>query len=427
MSESILNSTRLEHLTDGRPIYLWGASQAGVGMLYALRRQGVKIAGFIDKRKALQGGSIYGHAVCSPEEVLTGPRRAAAPFIINTTFQHKNEISALCEAAGLLPGEDYLYYEELSPFDYQVVVCGICNLRCISCPVGNMEEKAPAGMMSAAAYARVLDKILQENPYLGIIQLYNWGEPLLNQELPEIIRLTNERQVLCAVSSNLSLTRDFEEVLRARPGCFRISLSGWGETYAVTHTKGNWALVLKNMRRLSELRARHCPEMPVEVTYHLYQHNQNDALKIRLLCEELGFVFRPHMAALLPLDNVATFLNGGQLSPAAEKTLDLLLLPIDRAVKMAAAERHLSCNFEHAINIDWDLAVKHCGLYYSRTDNLAADSYLETSLEEIMARRRTSRLCRSCRENGLHRFCRLYTGETPELEEQTNTIREAAS
>ena len=163
MSESILSSARLEHLTGGRPIYLWGASQAGVGMLYALRRQGVKIAGFIDKRKALQGGSIYGHAVFSPEEVLTGPRRAAAPFIINTTFQHKNEISALCEAAGLLPGEDYLYYEELSPFDYQVVVCGICNLRCISCPVGNMEEKAPAGMMSAATYARALELEEQTN------------------------------------------------------------------------------------------------------------------------------------------------------------------------------------------------------------------------------------------------------------------------
>ncbi len=427
MSQSRLSSTPLQHLNGSRPIYLWGASQAGMGMLYALRRQGVDITGFIDKRKALQGGAIYDQPVYSPEEVLYGPRRASRPFIINTTFQHKNEISAVCEAAGLLPGEDYLYYEELSPFDYQVVVCGICNLRCISCPMGNMPAKEPAGMMSAATYARVLDKILQENPYLGIIQLYNWGEPLLNPELPEIIRLTNERQVLCAVSSNLSLTRDFEEVIRARPGCFRISLSGWGETYAITHTKGNWSLVLKNMRRLSELRARHCPEMPVEVTYHLYRHNQNDAMKIGLLCAELGFVFRPHMAALLPLDNVVTYINGGQLTPAAEQTLEILLLPIDQAVKMAAGERHLACNFEHAINIDWDLTVKHCGLYYSRADNQAADSYLETSLAEIIARRRTSRLCRTCRGKGLHRFCRLYTSETPELEEQTHTIREAAS
>ena len=41
MSESRLSSTRLEDLTGGRPIYLWGASQAGMGMLYALHRQGV--------------------------------------------------------------------------------------------------------------------------------------------------------------------------------------------------------------------------------------------------------------------------------------------------------------------------------------------------------------------------------------------------
>jgi MoaA/NifB/PqqE/SkfB family radical SAM enzyme len=411
------NSTHLDPLPGGRPIYLWGASQTGLGMMYALHRRDVEVTGFIDKRKDLQGGYIYGLPVYGPEEILHGPRRALFPFIINATFQHKNEISSQCEAAGLLPGVDFVYYEQLSPFDYQVVVSGICNLRCISCPLGNMPKKAPAGIMSASSYARVLDKILKENPYLGIIQLYNWGEPLLNPELAAIIRLTNERQVLCAVSSNLSLARDFEDVIQARPGCFRVSLSGWGETYAITHTRGNWDLVLSNMQRLSELRARYCPEMPVEVTYHLYKHNHDDAQKIRLLCEKLGFVFRPHMAALLPLDNVASYLHGGQLSPQANNTIEMLMLPIDRALKAAAKECNLSCNFEHAINIDWDLTVKHCGLYYSRTDNIVAASYLETSLEEILAQRRKSRLCRTCREKGLHRFCRFYTGETPDLEE----------
>lgn len=409
MEQSIISSAQLEHHLGGRPLYLWGASQVGVGLLYALRRIGIEPAGFLDKRPAAQQRLLYGKPVYGPQDALYGTLRTHRPFIINATFQHKDEIAYLCRGAGLHQREDFLSYDELCPLDYQVVISGVCNLRCISCPLGNIAVKVPAGIMMAATYERVLTKILRESPFVAILQLYNWGEPLLNPDLPEIIRMTNERNVLCAVSSNLSFRHDFEEVIRARPGCFRVSLSGWEETYANTHTGGEWNLVVSNMHRLAEFRNRYCPEMPVEVTYHLYRHNRGDAELVRALCEKLRFVFRPHLATLLPLDNVAACARGEQLSPEANEVIRMLALPIDEALRHAATERYLSCNFDHALNINWDLTVKHCGLYYALDDNVVAQSYLETPLEEILARREGSRLCRACRGQGLHRFCRVYT------------------
>jgi len=395
-------------------LYLWGAGQVGLGLLNALERQGIVARGFIDKREVLAGTRVMGHPVSLPKEVL-GHVATVRPFIINTTCQYHAEIAAQCEAAGLCAGDDFLSYDELTPFDYHVIVSGVCNLRCISCPMGNMPRRRAGGLMSAGTYTRVLDKILAENPMVGIIQLYNWGEPLLNPDLASIVTITRKRGVLCAVSSNLSVHVDFEDVIRARPGCFRVSVSGTGSTYAATHTGGNWALVAGNMRRLAALRSLHAPEMPVEVTYHIYQHNAGEPRReVEALCDELGFVFRAHLAALLPLDNVVAWTTGGVLTPQARQAAAMLSLPVKEALALAARLPGDDCSFEHAINIDWNLAVIHCGLYYELDDNVVTENYLETPLDSLLELRSAMSRCGPCKNQALHRFCRVYTDrQTP--------------
>lgn len=409
MSETQYRHFDPARLDKGRPVYLWGASQAGIGMLFALRRLGLEPAAFLDRRHDRFERPLYGLPVRSPDEIFQNAAGEPRPFIIDSTFQYKDEIAALCLAAGLESGRDFISHEQLNPLDVQVIVASICNLRCISCPVGNVHGREPVGMMTAAVFGQVLEKLLVEAPYLGIIQLYNWGEPLLNRELPAMLRLARERDVLCAISSNLSLKCDLRDIVQAGPGCFRISLSGWGETYGLTHTRGDWDLVLANMRELARLRNDLQPDMPVEVAYHVYRHNDGDYPRVRDLCTRLGFEFRPHLSALLPLDNVRDYMQGKELSPEARQTLSLLRIPIDEAIGQCYRERSLSCNFDHTLNIDFDLTVKTCGLYYQRQDNVIADNYLEVPLREILARRKDNRLCPACRRDGLHRFCRFYT------------------
>ena len=48
---------------------------------------------------------------------------------------------------------------------YVIDVVGTCNLRCPSCPVGNMQEANRAtGFMDAELYEAILDKIAHESP-----------------------------------------------------------------------------------------------------------------------------------------------------------------------------------------------------------------------------------------------------------------------
>ena len=161
--------------------------------------------------------------------------------------------------------------------------------RCISCPRGNEDRQPASGFMPAATYRKVLDKLVREIPMLGSVQLYTWGEPLLNPELPEIVAVTREAKVLSAISSNLNYAKRLDAVVAARPDWFKVSCSGWAESYERTHTGGRWTVFFSNLRRLVRLRDTLHPDMQIVLNYHLYRHNTGeDYRRIESLCNELG-------------------------------------------------------------------------------------------------------------------------------------------
>ncbi len=287
----------------------------------------------------------------------------------------------------------------------------MCNLKCISCPRGNWPRHRKPGFMSARTYESLADKIIRDDPWTGIITLYNWGEPLLNPALPDIIRITRDKGLLSAISSNLAMTKDFENVVMAGPDWFRISNSGWGENYETTHTGGRWDIFLANCRKLSEYRQLHSPEMIIEFFFHIYEHNRQDFAKIQALCNELGFILRYRHAALAPLDNIELVIDGKPLTDAAAQTRKLQFLGVDEVMGIARAERNRPCFYMDHLWIDWDLSVAHCMEWYDPTLKLLDKDFMSITLDEIDNARIGSEHCRQCMENGIHRAYCVYGDE----------------
>ncbi len=409
-----VSAANLDALTPGRAIYIWGASIVGFGACRALERHGRPPEAFIDSSPRFHGKTAMGYRVLSFDELQKNPEALRNAFIIIASGHYEDEIAARCMKAGLSPKEDFTSARALSPVDPSVDISGVCNLRCISCPRGNMAEQPPCGYMSAAVYSRVIDKLSRELPFMGNVQLYAWGEPLLNPEIAEIVRITVERKFLCAISTNLNARRDLGEVIRARPDWLKISASGFGASYGLTHTGGNWDLFLRNLHFLKELREKFHPEMYVEINYHLYRHNLGeDYAKMAALCGSLGFAFRPNWAYLYPLDNVLAYCEGREISPEARKTLDLLVLDIDRGLERARGQAHLPCAEERCFPIAWDLSVRSCGAYFKPT---VADNFLDSPIEEILERRERSGICARCKRHALHRFTSVYLEEASPAE-----------
>lgn len=398
----------LQNIIAEKEVYIWGAMIVAQGVCRALERYGIAIQAFIDSSESLQGRKALGNPILSARKLLD-QGRSDEQVILISSGHYDLEIEQICKNAGLVKDTHYVMSCELNDIDPSVDVSGICNLHCISCPRGNMEKHSSAGFMSSETYNQILNKLLRELPFLGSIQLYTWGEPLLNKSLPEIIKITRDANVLTALSSNLNVGKGYKEVVEAKLDWFKVSASGYGKSYEVTHTGGKWEKFLANLRQLAELRERYHPGMQILLNYHLYKHNiGEDYWQMAELCQELGLIFRPSPAYLYPLENVRDYLDGKVLSEESQKTISLLLMGLDEGITKALTRKENRCPEERCLPITWDNKVRFCGVYYHP---YICDDFLDTPLEEILQHRITSRFCHDCKEKGLHQFTGVYLAE----------------
>lgn len=404
-----MNRDQFTALLKERELYIWGAMIVGQGVCRSLERHSIRVSGFLDSSPSLQGRRALGYKITTPEQILPSCHEDKA-FIVIGSGHYDREIEQICRENGLEAHRHYILSRELNELDPSIDISGTCNLRCVSCPRGNISnDTQPVGFMSLENYSLVLDKLLREIPFLGSIQLYAWGEPLLNKNLPQIIGLTREAKVLTAISTNLKVANDLEKVISSKPDWIKVSASGFGSNYEIGHTGGHWERFLGNLHYLAELRAAHHPEMQIILNYHLYKHSLGDSYRaMRDLCTELGLIFRPNMAYLYSLDNVMDYLEGRPLSEEAQRTLDLMLMDIDKGLAKAMLRRHEPCPEERCLPINWDRKVRFCGVYYNP---YIAEDFLDTSVQEILAKRHNSEFCEKCMSHGLHQYTGAYLEE----------------
>jgi hypothetical protein len=415
-----MNLEDIKKVAESRDIYLWGARQLGFSMLNSLSRQGLIAKGFLDSSSDLQGKMVLDRPVLPPKEVLCKP--PSENFIVITSGFYAPEISDDCQKSGFIHQRDFIAAQELQTFDYQIDVSGSCNLKCISCPRGNFSHHAKPGFMSAETFSKVLDKIITEDPMVGAVALYNWGEPLLNPELPEIVKICNEKNINAAISSNLSFKKDFSDTIKAKPTWFRVSTSGFGSSYEVTHTGGKWDLFLENMYKLREFQDKYHPEMNVEVFYHIYKDRIEDYRKMAELCDSLDFTLRVRHAALAPLDNIEALINGKPVTEAVKKTQSLQTLSVSEAMEIARRDKHLPCPYLRCLWITWDLKIMQCMEWYNPNLVLTETNFLETPILTIQKARDTSDFCKKCRNDGIHR-CFLVFGDESLIQKRNSLFQ----
>jgi MoaA/NifB/PqqE/SkfB family radical SAM enzyme len=366
--------------------------------------------GFIDSSTSLQGKKVLDHPVYPPAEILA--KEKGSYYIIITSPFFADEIAESCTKAGLVTPDDFISHSRIQLFDYQIDISGMCNLRCISCPQGNFRPHHKPGFMTAEVFDEVLAKVLREDPFTGAVSLYNWGEPLLNPHLPEILQIANMKGVHTAISSNLNIQTDFSRVIQARPTWFRVSVSGFGKNYEITHTGASWERFLGNLNRLCELRDSYHPNLQVEVFYHIYKHNNGeDFRKMAALCDELGLNLRFRHAALAPLENIEAVIEGRPLSKEAMRTRELQILKVEEAMEIAREQKDRPCFYERCLWITWDLKVAQCMEWFTPGLTLVPGDFLSTPLDEILAARQSNEFCRRCKERSIHRCYVVYGDE----------------
>jgi MoaA/NifB/PqqE/SkfB family radical SAM enzyme len=288
---------------------------------------------------------------------------------------------------------------------YTIDIVGTCNLRCPSCPVGNLTDSdRPKGFMPLANFRRIVDKIVAESPVADPeIWLFNWGEPLLHPELPAMIGELDARGLASFLSTNLNIKKGLEATVAAGPTRIKISMSGFSEaTYATTHERGKLALLRENLHRLRELIDRYGVDTRVWVGQHVYKNNLDEVEPVAELCRELGFEHRPGAAFFQPLEKLMA-LSEGETLPDDEPVLELLVEhPRDYLPRIAAGkDRRFDCELranQTVINHDGQVALC-CSVY--EPENMLGLDFLDTPREAIEAAKYRHPTCTRCQNAGL--------------------------
>lgn len=306
-------------------------------------------------------------------------------------------------------------------------VVSACNLRCPSCPVGNMSYVAPTSKIDLQLFERIVAKA-DRDYNVEQISLFNWGEPLLHPELPALVRAVRARRIRVQLSSNLNVLRNEEALLLEGPDMLRISLSGFTQaTYGQTHVRGNIETVKQNMRRLSEAHKATRSRTKIHVYYHKYRHNLHEVPLMRDYAESLGFDFRETWAYYMPLERVVELVEDRLPADQAQFVDTKFALPIREAVAIAKDHRERPCrmlNEQIVLDLKGNL-VPCCAVYDLPGNNLG--NFLEMTPADL-ARAKGSEgkfpsACDKCTQNGLHQYFAFL--ENAELRDQYAGLTEA--
>jgi len=164
-----------------------------------------------------------------------------------------------------------------------------CNLRCVICPVTDGMDR-PTGSMSLSTFRSLIDEV---GDYVFLILLWDWGEPLLNPSLFEMISYARERgiKVLCSTNGQL-LARDgrAERLVRSGLDTLIVAMDGiTQETYQRYRGAGSLEAVLEGIRTLVATKRELEASRPlINLRFLLMRHNEHEVPELGDLARSLG-------------------------------------------------------------------------------------------------------------------------------------------
>lgn len=312
-------------------------------------------------------------------------------------------------------------------YQYSVEIAGSCNLRCPSCPVGNMRDKKeerPTQLIESTLFYKIIDKISNEAINKNcFVSVFDWGEPTLHPELPKFISYINIKGLKSRVSSNLNHEADFRSIIKSNPHEFQISISGFSsDIYSTTHARGNIYKVKSHMYKLRQYADQFKVSTDFQVCYHVYKHNfSEDFEDMKKLCKELNFKFIPILAKLMPIEKNLAYIksrNGeknkhndkkNEINDKDKKLIDLLFVDPYEEYKEWKKKSKLKRNNltsyctkrEYKTPIRVDGSVGLCCAVYN-TGLKVVDNFLELPHDKIHELRKNNEYCGTCMQHGLH-------------------------
>ena len=103
------------------------------------------------------------------------------------------------------------FHVEGYPYMLQIEPTNRCNLQCPLCPAGTNRLERERRDLTLDEFKTIIDDM---EDYLLFLILWEWGEPFMHPQLPEIINYAHERDIKTLTSTNAHFLHDEEYLKR---------------------------------------------------------------------------------------------------------------------------------------------------------------------------------------------------------------------
>ncbi len=192
-----------------------------------------------------------------------------------------------------------------------------CNLKCPMCPRGGVNglQNPDKGLMGFDLFKRIVDKFATERVWIDGILIGNWGEPLLNPDLPRMISYAKSHPTAMKPKSRVFLNTTLNrlpsplELLKSGVDLIAISMSGMTQkVYSINHRGGNIEIVLKNIMELVEIqKGEKLEKVKLRIIFHHYIYNSEDEELAKDFCVKHGLRFTVIRPSIIPVEGAINF------------------------------------------------------------------------------------------------------------------------
>ena len=170
-----------------------------------------------------------------------------------------------------------------------------CNLKCPLCPTGMGDTSVEYGLLKLDKYKKVIDVF---GKWAQSMNLFFWGEPLLNKSFTEMIRYASQSpyQIRSTTSVNLNAVTDkqIEGLLTSNLGTLHVFIDGTTqEVYEKYRVGGNLETVLNNLKKLLAVKKSYKSDTTIKWAFLVNKHNEHQVETAKKMASDFGAAFEP--------------------------------------------------------------------------------------------------------------------------------------
>jgi len=162
-----------------------------------------------------------------------------------------------------------------------------CNYRCPLCQLTTGEFTRPRGQMALDVFEKIVAEIA---PFVQVVQLPWYGEPLVHKDIYKMIRCLSEHGIVSSLSTNGYFIKDNEQkILDSGLSEIIVALDGISkETYEKYRQGGDFDRVFDGIKNLAQLKRTTGSPLALRLQFIVMQHNEHQLEEVKGFADSIN-------------------------------------------------------------------------------------------------------------------------------------------